>query len=469
MDSVEMKIEVFVAIQDSLRHHYVWEGWGTSLCWWANFAGGLPKQDMDSVLDLLFDHAKGLGLNIVRYNIGGGANPAVDTNMRPFADIPGFRPGGPSAPYDWAADERQRKILLGAMERGVTVTEAFSNSPPFWMTISGSVTGNIGWGKDNLDPNYYDAFVDYLTTIVKHFEEAWGIHFDTINPFNEPVEGWWNIDRRRKAQEGCNFSIPTISKVLLSLQKSLDEKKISTKISAFDSWSQNTCQVLLRMEEDCLKAINQVNVHTYVNVPTKEEGAQRQKVKQRVSLLGKKLWMSEYGPLSWVGEELDIALAVGRHITLDLNDLQPSAWCYWQALEVSGSSWGLLTAPFSYEQKPFVVSLSKQYFVMMHFTRWIRPGFQIFDNASLKDTLVIASNLSGSSLVLVGTNTSNYNKDIRVDLSDLASGLAGTSVQAALFRTSAVENHVELPILYFDSPIVFVRLALKSITSIIIS
>ncbi|KAJ7518294.1 hypothetical protein O6H91_21G062300 [Diphasiastrum complanatum] len=269
--------EVFVTIQDSLRHHYVWEGWGMSLCWWANFAGGLPKQDMDSVLDLLFDHAKGLGLNIVRYNIGGGSNPAFDTNMRPFADIPGFRPGGPSTPYDWTADERQRNVLLGAMERGVTVTEAFSNSPPFWMTISGSVTGNIGWGKDNLHPNYYDAFVDYLTTIVKHFEEAWGIHFDTINPFNEPVEGWWNIDRRKKSQEGCNFSIPTISKVLLSLQKSLDEQNISTKISALDSWSQNTCQVLLRMEEDCLKAIHQVNVHTYVNSPTREEDAQRQK------------------------------------------------------------------------------------------------------------------------------------------------------------------------------------------------
>jgi galactan endo-1,6-beta-galactosidase len=52
-----------------------WDGWGTSLCWFANVFG-----DRDDVADVLFtlktvrlddQVLPGLGLNIVRYNAGG--------------------------------------------------------------------------------------------------------------------------------------------------------------------------------------------------------------------------------------------------------------------------------------------------------------------------------------------------------------------------------------------------------------
>ena len=109
---------------------------------WANFVGGLPEVDMDYVVDLIFDQRKGLGFNIARYNIGGGADLKFDTNMRPFADLPGFK-ADENAEYDWSADERQRKVLLGAKLRGANLFEAFNNSPPPWMTRSGSVTGTI--------------------------------------------------------------------------------------------------------------------------------------------------------------------------------------------------------------------------------------------------------------------------------------------------------------------------------------
>src|SRR5580704_604744 len=46
------------------------EGWGTSLCWWAKVVGGYANRD--DYAHLAFDFLK---LNIVRYNIGGGENP----------------------------------------------------------------------------------------------------------------------------------------------------------------------------------------------------------------------------------------------------------------------------------------------------------------------------------------------------------------------------------------------------------
>jgi hypothetical protein len=111
-----------------------------NVCRWANFVGGLPKEDFDYVVDLLFDPRKGLGMNIVRYNIGGGADLTFDTNLRPFGDVPGFK-SGPNEPYDWTADKRQRAVLFAARDKGANVFEAFNNSPPHWMTLSGSVTG----------------------------------------------------------------------------------------------------------------------------------------------------------------------------------------------------------------------------------------------------------------------------------------------------------------------------------------
>lgn len=48
------------------------EGWGTSLCWWANRLG-YSKKMTDQAADVFFSE-KGLNMNIGRYNVGGGDN-----------------------------------------------------------------------------------------------------------------------------------------------------------------------------------------------------------------------------------------------------------------------------------------------------------------------------------------------------------------------------------------------------------
>lgn len=68
------------------------EGWGTSLAWWANDLGAWKDEEkLNEVMDLVFDPVKGMGLNIVRYNIGGGENPGLKA-LRPGGDVPGFQP-----------------------------------------------------------------------------------------------------------------------------------------------------------------------------------------------------------------------------------------------------------------------------------------------------------------------------------------------------------------------------------------
>ncbi len=138
----------------------VFEGWGTSLCWWANAVGGWKSETKkNEILDLLFSPTKGLGLNIVRYNIGGSENPSHE-HMRAGGEVPGYQVV--KGAYDWMADAAQRSILQGAIARGVNITEAFSNSPPYWMTYSQCTAGSANGLSNNLYDDSYDAFADYL-------------------------------------------------------------------------------------------------------------------------------------------------------------------------------------------------------------------------------------------------------------------------------------------------------------------
>ena len=64
------------------------EGWGTSLAWWASVIGGWSEATRNAIADLVFNPLGGLGLNVVRYNIGGGDDPRHN-HMRPGAAVPG--------------------------------------------------------------------------------------------------------------------------------------------------------------------------------------------------------------------------------------------------------------------------------------------------------------------------------------------------------------------------------------------
>jgi O-glycosyl hydrolase len=89
-----------------LVEHQEFEGWGTSICWWGNIVGKYPNQKRDSIMDLLFDTTDGLGLSIVRYNIGGGDNPS-HTHMGTGKMMEGFKTTE-TAQYDWTRDAEQR-------------------------------------------------------------------------------------------------------------------------------------------------------------------------------------------------------------------------------------------------------------------------------------------------------------------------------------------------------------------------
>ena len=124
------------ATVDPGRRYQTFEGWGTSLAWWVNVIGGFPEPYRSDYINKIFDLVQGLGLTVVRYNIGGGEAPSK-RSLHLRESVPGFEPS--PGHWDWNADFNQRWVLFAAIQKGADKFEAFSNSPPFWMTRSGSV------------------------------------------------------------------------------------------------------------------------------------------------------------------------------------------------------------------------------------------------------------------------------------------------------------------------------------------
>jgi len=390
------------------------QGWGTSLCWWANIAGGWKDENFRRVMDLLFDREKGLGLNIVRYNIGGGDAPGHH-HMRVGAAVPGFR-SDPEKPYDWTADANQRRVLRAAIERGADCLEAFSNSPPSWMTRSGCTAGAEDPRQNNLRDDCYQDFACYLADVIEHFRDAWGIVFDTVDPMNEPGGTWWKAGGR---QEGCRFDADGQRRILTLLTCELRKRDLDTRVSAPDAhsidWALNQIR---KWDRPALDAVAQINTHAY-------KGKRRAELHNLAQRLGKNLWMSEFdmaGRVPGKGHDhesmlpaLDLAAAIVR----DLRDLRPSAWVLWQAVENEQYciwwkfNYGLLHADLMYGTEK--VWITRKYYAMGHFSKFVRPGACMVD-VSAGDAVAFWDRRTYR-LVIVTYNRSRAPRRRRYDLS----------------------------------------------------
>ncbi|MBR6003368.1 MAG: hypothetical protein IK068_01445, partial [Lachnospiraceae bacterium] len=152
------------------------EGFGTALCWWANRIGMSEKLVNDSAK--LFYSSEGLDFNILRYNIGGGDDPTHNHIKRSDSNMPGFLypDGNGGYKYDFEADYRQLNVLKKCYEAATDpYVEVFSNSAPYFMTISGCTGGAENPSENNLKPECYEEFAEYLAVVSEYINNDLGI------------------------------------------------------------------------------------------------------------------------------------------------------------------------------------------------------------------------------------------------------------------------------------------------------
>lgn len=393
------------------------DGWGASLCWWAERVGGWSEQQGRNLAALITDPDTGLGLNIFRYNIGGGDNP-THKHMRTGGNIAGFK-ADQNAAYNWSADPNQRAMLNYLIDYCPNaVLEAFSNSPPWWMTKSGCSSGNTD-GSNNLKDDYYDDFATYLVEVVKHFKEQWGITFSTLEPLNESEASWW---KALGSQEGCHFDRLSQEKIIKEVYAALKTAGLtnSIKISADDANSIDACLANLNAwSAEALSCIGRINTHSYY-------GSQRAALRARATALKLPLYQSESGPLDWSGSAVfDASLYMSRKVLDDLYKMQAEAWLDWQLLDES-ATWEIIATNWSAEQ----FSPATNFFARASFTRFLRPGWSIC--TTRHENIAAAVSPDNKNFGIVILNDANVAKNYTITLTNADTGLHTVE----LYRTS---------------------------------
>lgn len=398
-----------------------------SLAWEANdlYGGGRQAAKISDpalqgvYMDLLFgDPATRLtlGFNIARYDIGGGDDP-THTHMRPDAQMEGYQ-SGPGAAFDWKRDAAQLRMLHEAKKRGADIFEAVSYSPPYWMTMSGCSAGSREPHQDNLRPEMRESFVDYLATVVKHFREAEGIKFESVEAFNEPDGSW----RAGGTQEGYSAPVAVQNAVLPMLKARLQHDGLETFVAGVDA---NNISAAVsdasHLDAAALAAIGRFDTHDYHHgvgdlAKLKEYGA-------LAGRLHKPIWMSELGCCFADQKEKGEmwgALFMADAIRMDLRDLGAEAWLLWQPdWEVIGFD------PHGGPALP-----KKQYYALAQYSRFIRPGYQIVSAGGAYNTLA-AYSPAAKRLVLVTTSWEAGEDDL--DLS----AFAGLPATVTAYRTTS--------------------------------
>lgn len=443
------------------RPAQTFRGWGMSLAWEANdlYGGGRqPPQIIDPKLqaeymDLLYgDPATRLtlGFNIARYNIAGGDDP-THTHMRPDAQMEGYQ-SGPGAAFEWTRDAAQRRMLQEAKRRGANIFEAASYSPPYWMTVSGCSSGGNERQQDNLRPEMQENFVNYLASVVKHFRDAEGIRFESLEPFNEP-DGNWGAGGK---QEGYSAPIAAQNAVLPMLSTRLKRDGLETFVAGVDSNNISTAvSDVNHLTPGALAAIGRFDTHDYHH--DMGDLAKLMEYRALAARLHKPIWMSELGCCFADQKERDEmwgALFMADSIRMDLRDLGVEAWVLWQP------DWEVIR----FDPNAGAPSLKKQYYALAQYSRFIRHGFQIISAGGAYNTLAAYSSTS-KRLVLVTTNWDTPGED-DLDLTAFA-GLPG-AVKVYRTTSDAQTNLREETIALFRDRHIVDPLPPRSITTYVI-
>lgn len=421
-------ITTTISIDPTQRYQTI-EGWGSSLCWWAAQVGTWNETKVDSIVDLITSPDK-LNMNIFRYNIGGGDDPShADGHMvkgkGKRAEMEGFK-SSINAPYNWSADQGQRIIMLKIKEkRPDAIFEAFSNSPPYWMTFSGCSAGNADPMKDNLKPEYYAAFCDYLIDVCKHYKEQYGLEFKTLEPFNESTSRYWNY---LGSQEGCHFTPETQMKIIRMIAPKLKASGLKTILSASDETSVAAfIQVFkeYQLAGDIMDKLGQFNTHTYSG-----NNKERQEANELVKSANKPFWQSETGPSGKHKTSFESNLGLAQKLFNDMRYMKPQAWLDWQLMEETNDVWCLMRCNFKTQEYKIVQNL----YVREQITRFFKKGYTLLETGN--DQVLGAINPGKTELVIAILNTTDQANSYQIQLEPFGK----THKSGLVYRTSATEN-----------------------------
>lgn len=408
----------FMTVDES-KEYQTMTGFGASGCWWAQYVGGWDKPYGDDTIPVreqiikwLYSKDEGIGLNIYRYNVGGGSADSMlgdigDIHRRAHSFI------GTDGKYDWDKDEKAVWMMKKAVEYGADHVIFFCNSPLDDLTTNGYCHVTEG-EKDNLPEENYDDFAKYVCDVAEHFINE-GVPVKEISPINEPQWDWFN------GQEGCHYEPEAVVKVLKAFVKevtsrpALKDVRITTPESG--EWKGRTREYVnaVLSDKELNEYFNQIDNHSYWSSAADKQAFKNWFDKK---FPGKSLVTSEWCEMvngrDWT---MDSAYNMSDVIWEDLTILDVISWQNWVACADGDYRDGLIY--LNVDKK--AAKPNRRLWEFGNYTKYIRPGFVRVDCSSDSKELTAlhpvafnGNDENGERLVIVLTNRGDETS-IRLD------------------------------------------------------
>ncbi len=362
-------------------------GWGTSACWWSQKVGS--EESAEEYARLLYSK-DGLGLNVYRYNVGGGSRENPDTRLwtessrstESFLVASTYKETG-KLEYDWSKDANAQRVLFESLEYGcVDTVVLFANSPHYLMTVSGQASGGLEPAQSNLKKECYEDFADYMLDIAEYFISK-GVPVKYISPINEPQ---WDWGGGWVGQEGCHYEINEVIDVARVFARKIKERNIDVKLSMAESGQVGDhamdCMELLYADEEIASVMGTYSYHSYWtddNFALKYAfGNYLDKKFPKVEVE-----MSEWCelPCNHDTQDIEAGLIMARTICEDISLTGTNSWSSWVAVNEGGVRADSMIAVNDlngdgrYDSDDYgTYELTKRYYAMAHYSKFIPVG-----------------------------------------------------------------------------------------------
>jgi O-glycosyl hydrolase len=390
MDKKVLSLEIKTEKTFQTMHHF-----GASAAWWAQEVGSWSDDSINEIMDLLYNDQKGIGLDVIRYNLGGGKERTILTDPLRSAHTIEISSGV----YDHTKDAHAVRIIDEAVARGASVI-VFANSPPSRLTVTGAPTGS-GY-KTNLANGKEEEFARYLVGCAEYLQKERDWPIMEISPINEPQWDWAPY----KGQEGCYYSPDEAAAVVKALHEVIVEKQVPYGISAIDSAEIKVAANAPYLSE--LFATQEPNaplphyaVHSYWSSAFDKENLRHYMDRKFPDT---EIWMTEWTQMeSGRDYGMDSAIRLSQTIWEDCSILKVSSWQYWIALSPYDYHDGLIY----FDSSNRTIIPTKRLWAMGNWSRFITSGAKMVSVETGKENMPLLASAwinPDDSLVCVLTN-----------------------------------------------------------------
>ncbi len=359
------------------------KGFGASSCWWSQYCKGRAAEEIS---ELLYG-GTGLGLNIYRYNIGGGTdegNCRVENPWRRTESMYVYSKESKEGFYDYTLDKTAVDFMKLCLSKGnIDTLILFANSPHWSLLSTGQTSGSLLEHTCNIPKMNYRKFADIFLNITEHFLNE-GLPVKYISPINEPQ---WKWGGDTVWQEGCHYETEELAEIYHIFAEEIVKRQLPVKLYGAESGEMfgKTEEYLNAMLADEL-IMSVTDTFAYHSYHSDDNVSIRVKFKNELVLKHPELRfdMSEWCELPNKSNTKSFkgALITARIIGQDLIFGGAESWTAWVAVNqtrIGGDGLDSSDAPISADDNFSEWYIAERYYALAHFSKFIPVGSVCLD------------------------------------------------------------------------------------------